>query len=60
MESAGAVESNITPLGLQRLWARRINGSIIPEETDLSELLSNNEAFPSAQVTQVSIISYFF
>lgn len=53
MESAASVESNVTPLGLQRLWGRRMNGSIMPDELDLSELLSNNDAFPSAQFTQV-------
>lgn len=52
MDPATAVETNLAPIGLQRLWARRLNGSLLPDESDLSELLSNNEAFPSAQLTQ--------
>lgn len=40
----------ITPIALQRLWARRLNGSIIHEESDIAELLQDSGVFPSAQV----------
>lgn len=41
----------ITPLALQRLWARRLNGSIIHEESDIAELLQDHDVFPSAEVS---------
>ncbi|RZF40562.1 hypothetical protein LSTR_LSTR013133 [Laodelphax striatellus] len=51
MESASALDSSSSS-SLQRLWSRRLTASIILDENDLSELLSNSEAFPSAQLAQ--------
>jgi hypothetical protein len=45
-------------LALQRLWARRLNGSANIFEEDLSELLFHSEAFPPAQV-EVIYTSFF-
>lgn len=52
------LSEQITPLALQRLWARRLNGSIIHEETDIAELLQDSGVFPSAQV-EVSMRFFF-
>uniref|UniRef100_A0A1B6ESN8 Uncharacterized protein n=2 Tax=Cuerna arida TaxID=1464854 RepID=A0A1B6ESN8_9HEMI len=51
------VTEQITPLALQRLWARRLNGSIIHEESDIAELLLDHDVFPSAQVEDVEAVS---
>lgn len=48
----------ITPLALQRLWARRLNGSIIHEESDIAELLQDSGVFPSAQVEVCTFFSF--
>jgi len=45
------VPDTITPLALQRLWARRLNGSTVHEESDIiAELFDDKDVFPSAQV----------
>uniref|UniRef100_A0A1B6CT64 Uncharacterized protein n=1 Tax=Clastoptera arizonana TaxID=38151 RepID=A0A1B6CT64_9HEMI len=43
------VSEEITPLALQRLWARRLNGANLHEETDIGDLLLDHDVFPSAQ-----------
>lgn len=52
------VSEEITPLALQRLWARRLNGSAVHEESDIGDLFLDHDAFPSAQVDEVCDFKY--
>ncbi|XP_054288791.1 uncharacterized protein LOC129004288 isoform X1 [Macrosteles quadrilineatus] len=52
------VPDTITPLALQRLWARRLNGSTVHEESDIiAELLEDRDVFPSAQFESDETVS---